>query len=456
MGEKSNASPLLDAAELALASFNALFERPGADGKRLLGDFPSKEFLEALRSLLLAVREEKGEGVAERSEKRLGSTADSIDYINELTRLCDKHPLTTLLTPCLFKALEEESDLHMLSHAKTFSDSLGTLFKEYFEQTPQKDGSRLMPASKGLAFTQSLFTKPADAKNLREVAARQIFTDTFSSSRSFRHINGEFHPVELGHILKPEEFFGYCDSRAHFQESFKAFADGHSNFPLLITSLPGLGKTQFTISYTLSFPELTLILPEPSDLERPLENLIRNLAHRPRHKFVLFFDDIDTRKMDWYYFRTNVGGTFSLPSNIIIAIASNYMFPANISSRGTALSFPMFDEIRCQEMVSDFLRSLGMKDPSSELVSVIAAEYVEEFGQRRFEELSPRTLVRYLRRYKDDAEKRMKMLEISKGDVISRPDAQAFYETNVKLLKALYGEEAIEELRKRQLEGVNP
>jgi hypothetical protein len=143
----------------------------------------------------------------------------------------------------------------------------------------------------------------------------------------------------------------------------------------------------------LHFPNLTLILPEPGDLERPLEKLIRRLAARKDRRFVLFFDDVDAPRIDWYFFRTNVGGSFCLPSNVIIAIASNYQFPANISSRGTGLSFPMFDEIRCQEMIFDFLRSFGMRQPPAELVSVIAADYVEEFGQKFFEELSPRTLV---------------------------------------------------------------
>jgi hypothetical protein len=47
----------------------------------------------------------------------------------------------------------------------------------------------------------------------------------------------------------------------------------------------------------------------------------------------------------------------------------------------------------------------------------------------------------------------MKMLDMSKGEVICKPDSQVFFETNVKLLKALYGEDALEELRKRQLQG---
>jgi hypothetical protein len=147
----------------------------------------------------------------------------------------------------------------------------------------------------------------------------------------------------------------------------------------------------------------------------------------------------------------NIGGSFSLPENIAIVIASNHRFPANISSRGRGFEFPMFDEINCQEMIHDYLASLGMRKPPAELVSVIAADYVEEFGQKMFEELSPRTLARYLDRYNNDAAKRKRMLDVSHEEVVARPDSQVFYEVNIKLLRDLYGEEVIDELRKQQL-----
>jgi hypothetical protein len=203
----------------------------------------------------------------------------------------------------------------------------------------------------------------------------------------------------------------------------------------------------------LLYDNLTLILPEPSELEKNLEGLIRKLASRKEHKFVLFFDDVNTNKIDWYYFRTNIGGSFALPENIAVVIASNFEFPANILSRGRGFVFPMFDELRCQEMVHDYLLAKGVRKPPAELVAVMAADYVEEFGQKVFEELSPRTLVRYLEKYEKDSQKRKRMLDLASQDVTARPDAQLFFETNVKLMRALYGEDAIEELRKRQTGG---
>jgi len=175
----------------------------------------------------------------------------------------------------------------------------------------------------------------------------------------------------------------------------------------------------------------------------------------PEYRFVLFFDDIEADKTDWYFFRTQVGGTFSLPENITITVASNQTFPASVSSRGRGFTFPIFDEIRCMEMVSDYLAAHGMRNPESGLICVIASDYVESFGQRKFEELSPRTLVRYLEQLNADREKREKMLKFSQGAMIPRPDSQVFYEENLKLMKSIYGESVIEDFRNQELYGKN-
>lgn len=229
------------------------------------------------------------------------------------------------------------------------------------------------------------------------------------------------------------------------------FASGKSNLPLLISSLPGLGKTQMTISHSLHYPQITLILASPDDLSHGLEPLIHSLAVQPKRKFMVFFDDIDVPQTSWYDFRMQVGGAFQLPQNISITIAANQQFPANISSRGRGFVFPIFDEIRCQEMVEDFLVSCGVREPTPELVSVIAADYVEAFGQKLFEELSPRTLVRYLEVYRTDAARRRRMLESSKNDVIPRPDPQVFYDENLKLMRAVYGDSVLTDLRRKEL-----
>ena len=296
--------------------------------------------------------------------------------------------------------------------------------------------SRLAPSATEF-FSTGFSADQMESKISRELDISSPEDEELGSERAYKFSIGKFLPAPMGQIRPTTEFFGYSDIRDKFRRYFTKFVAENENVPLLISSLPGLGKTHFTISYSLEQQDITLILCKPHDLEEPLENLIGRLEKRAPRKFVLFFDDIDPKKIDWYYFRTNVGGTFMLPRNITVAIASNYEFPANIISRGRGITFPMFDEIRCQEMIHDFLVSLGMRNPSKELVSVIAADYVEEYGQHVFDELSPRTLVRYLERYNSSTEKRKKTLEMSKQKVIPVPDSACFYDANQKVVERL-------------------
>ena len=102
-------------------------------------------------------------------------------------------------------------------------------------------------------------------------------------------------------------------------------------------------------------------------------------------------------------------------------------------------------------MIGDMFLAKGMTHVSPDLLSVIASDYVETFGQKEFDELSPRTLARYLELFLTDQVKRKRLLEFSKGEIITRPDPLIFHEQNVRLMRALYGEDAIKELRESQL-----
>jgi len=311
---------------------------------------------------------------------------------------------------------------------------------------PEGAVSRLRPSVFQLGSAQSVFLRMKPGAVAMEIA-KMSADDPFAHSRIFRHQDGAFLPLTLPSIRHAEDFYGYQSVRRMFQEHFKAFSEGRSNLPLLISSLPGLGKTQMSIAYSLSFPDITLIIPQPGDIAAGLEPLLAELAAWPNHKFMLFFDDIDAATTDWFYFRANVGGTFSLPENITITVASNQRFPANISSRGRGCEFPMFDEIRCQEMILDFLTAKGLREPSKNLVAVIASDYVSEFGQKQFEELSPRTLVRYLDHYLSDPAKRKTLMDEANGEVVQQPDPQVFYEENVKLMRSIHGEGALDQFR---------
>jgi len=283
-----------------------------------------------------------------------------------------------------------------------------------------------------------------------EVAA----ADDLSRGRCFLFRNGRLIPVSPESVKPVHKFFGFAGMRAIYRDHFNDFASGMSNVPLLIHSLPGYGKTSMVLSYALAVPDVTVILPEPAALEREWDSLLEQLCRRPDRKFVLFFDDIDPRAVDWYHFRTNVGGAFSPPDNIMVVLSSNYEFPAGILSRGRRMSYPVFDEVRCTEMVEDFLLDFGLKRPPRNLVSLIAADYTEEFGQKKFTELSPRTLMRYLTIYGMNRNKRRTIAEMSLGEVITKPDSELFYEFNIELMRSLYGEEYIQKLLKDKLKNL--
>ena len=278
--------------------------------------------------------------------------------------------------------------------------------------------------------------------------------DRFKSQRVFKYVGGKLIPSVLQSAKSIKSFFGFNGVRAIFADHFQDFAKGRTNIPLLVYSLPGYGKTSMTVSYAMSVENTVLILPEPEALERDWQDLIAPLARRPDHKFILFFDDIDPRTVDWYNFRTNVGGAFSLPENVMPVLSSNFEFPASILSRGRKVSYPVFDELRCTEMIEDFLLDFGLKSLPPNLVSLIGADYTEEFGQKKFSELSPRTLIRYLSIYAQDRNKRRLIAELAMGQMITRPDAELFYSFNINLMRSLYGDEYIARLREEKLKSL--
>ncbi len=310
----------------------------------------------------------------------------------------------------------------------------------------------LMPGA--LAMLQTL-NMPCGGS--REELLELLFShDPFAHGRSFRFTpQGSFEKVSLPDIRRVENFCGFHGARRSFREHFQSFAGGNRMEPLLISSLPGHGKTQMTISHALAHPELTLILAAGEMLESPLAELISKLRMRPDRRFVLFFDDIVPDELDWYTFRTHVGGSFSLPDNILLAAASNYEFPPSILSRGRSIQFPTFDDVRCMEMVEEFLGTWGFRRPNSNLISLIAARYTEEFGQKRYTELSPRTLMRYLSLFENNPQKRKDMVQLSCSQMITKPDHQLFYEFNISLMRRMYGNEYIENLLKERLRSLS-
>ena len=383
------------------------------------------------------------------------NSASAADYLNALCRELNDEMLDAVLEELIFSALVELKVLPGELQSDTWSENTSFLLQQ--AQNLLAGAGELAEACQDELFprTAEQLRRVNAPEDLHTLAGQLLLRDRFRRNRAFQFHNGKFLPVELTAAKPIAEFYGFPSVRAQFESHFADFASGKSNLPLLVNSLPGYGKTSMTVSHCAAHDELVLILPEPETLEHNWRELIAPLAARPDHKFVVFFDDIDPRVLDWYQFRTNVGGAFAPPDNVLLVVAANYEFPANILSRGRKVSYPVFDELRCMEMVEEFLNvKFNMKSPSRNLISLIAAGYTEDFGQKKFTELSPRSLIRYLKVYETDQIKRKTVVELSFGKMIFKPDAQLFYEFNIELMRSLYGEEYIKKLLNDKLKNL--
>ena len=425
--------------QAALAAFEVLFCRIDDDGRlQSSGNAPLPDLGRFLQAAETAA---------------LPGTAGGADYLNSLCRTAGSGDFADLLAREVFDALitlnifpddlnsgDPESDSSFLLA------QILILFRYLADyDTAQIPGgsAKLLPRAKKL-----FSTLPQNAPELVTLLKK---SDPFSSGKVFSYRQRRFVAVEPATVRKPNKFYGYPGVRSAYEDHFRSFAQGKTNLPLLINSLPGYGKTSMVISYALAQENIIPILAEPDALEENWTPLIQALAKRKDHRFVIFFDDIDPAKVDWYSFRTNVGGAFAPPENVMPVLTANYEFPASILSRGRKITYPVFDELRCSEMVEDFLRGFGMQRPPVNLISLIGAEYTNEFGQKKFTELSPRTLIRYLAIYERDQNKRRTMIELASGEMITRPDPELFYEFNINLMRSLYGEEYIQRLLKEKL-----
>ena len=425
------------ASEKALKAFEVLFSFPDEDG-RLKSS--SNAPLPALGNFLKTLDVEVAAGMA-----------TAADYLNTLCKDTGKEDFADILGREVFDALITlnifPDDLNAVTPDSEFLlENILILFRflRKYDCSQIPGGTeKLLPRSRTL-----FGNLPESAVEVIELLKK---CDPFSSGRVFCYRQRRFVAVEPSSVRDVNKFYGYPGVRKAYEEHFRDFACGRTNLPLLINSLPGYGKTSMVISYALAQKNIIPILAEPDALEENWTPLIQSLAKRDDHRFVIFFDDIDPAKVDWYSFRTNVGGAFAPPDNVMPVLTANYEFPASILSRGRKITYPVFDELRCSEMIEDFLRGFGMQRPPVNLISLIGAEYTNEFGQKKFTELSPRTLIRYLAIYERDQNKRRTMIELASGEMIPHPDPELFYEFNINLMRTLYGEEYIQRLLKEKL-----
>ena len=420
------------------AAFRLLFTSPDQTGKLQTDALPFTQLLK---------------GIVDAASGKLQDAGVS-DYFNALFRTFGDRCQEELFS-ALFDSFTAAKVTPSELRSGHFSETAVFLLSETFALFQLlKEAAESLPAYGVLPGAKALFSGLKDYRSQEQLAAAVAGADRFLKGRVFRFINNRFTAVQADSAKPVEKFFGFPGVRSSFQDHFKKYSSGISNIPLLIHSLPGYGKTSMTVSYALAEENIVLILPEPEALEEEWNTLMDPLIARKDLKFVVFFDDIDPRSVNWYKFRTHVGGAFSLPDNVNVILSANYEFPPSILSRGRRVSFPVFDEIRCMEMVEDFLHDFGLKSLPGNIVSLIAADYTEEFGQHKFTELSPRTLMRYLGIYQKNLVKRRTIVELAMGPMITRPDPELFYEFNIELMRSLYGEEYIKRLLKERLKNL--
>ena len=421
------------------AAFRVLFTVPGRGGEIRTPENPFLLLLKGLNDAALG--KNSGAAVA--------------DYFNELYRRYGNSVKEELFS-ALFESFTNAGVLpEELKEKDAAGETLSFLFREataLFEMLLEIRST--LPDYGVLPGAEKIFDELKGFFSGNELASAIAGADRFLRGRVFRFINDRFVPAKADSAKPVHKFFGFPGVRSSFQDHFRKYSSGVSNIPLLIHSLPGYGKTSMTVSYALAEKDIVLILPEPEALEADWHALMEPLTARKDLKFVVFFDDIDPRSVNWYKFRTHVGGAFTLPDNVNVVLSANYEFPPSILSRGRRVSYPVFDEIRCVEMVEDFLHDFGLRSIPGNLVSLIAADYTEEFGQHKFTELSPRTLMRYLTIYQKNAVKRRNIVELAMGPMITRPDPELFYEFNIELMRSLYGEEYIKRLLKERLKNL--
>jgi|GEM_PF-506749 len=480
-GRQAEPERLFEQAETALTDLNVLFETPAGTGSMEVNDIEHRSFIQLVRAALTAVMDDLSPArlpqLGHRGRRvEPGGRPDSIDRLNQLAEFCRRQPFASALEAALMDLIAVQPDffdiavrpehadydrvIYQLEHAARLGRIMTSCFSDYLQLVKKLGGkpgadTRIGPDALRLGGVNRLLPDyRAGALSEKEVWQLHELAqsaDPFRSGSVFRYVGESFLPATLTGVRPVDKFYGYGSVKSLFAQHFTAFLHGDGNTPILINSLPGMGKTSLTIAHTLAYPELTLVLPEPEALGSGLPLLLRRLEQRRNRKFVVFFDDLEPAKIDWYYFRTHLGGSLGAPDNVMLALASNYTYPPNVCSRGREVDFPVFDVVTCSGMIEDYLHGLKMHAPNADLIAVIAADYQEAFGQKIYAELSPRSLVRYLESFDHDLRRRKRLLEMSKGIVITKPDPQMFYDFNVKLIRQFYGEAGLEELRERIL-----
>jgi hypothetical protein len=267
--------------------------------------------------------------------------------------------------------------------------------------------------------------------------------------RALRMDGSRLIPIRLDHIRPIDQLYGYADVKSFFASYFEAFAAGQTVPPLLLSGLPGLGKTHFTIAYTLSHPQLTLVAADERALTHGLEDLVQTLGAYRDRRFVLFFDDVNAQTLDWTSFRHQVGGMLALPPNLAIVVASNFGFPGAIRSRCTNFEFRPMDAQMARSMICGYLQQrLAMAEPRAALLDVMTADFVEQYVNGPLEDLTARSLIGYFETLAGDEPRRQRLMDESLAEMVREPDEDAFVRSNQRVMEQMQRSGAWQEIRK--------
>jgi len=441
-----------------LSSFNVLFLEP-RDGQLAVRKTVHQQWLEVYWRLLTMIC--CGQRTAAPDPRINGP--DAVDLLNHLVRLAGRNSVAAMLRESVWDAVLDaindrreagRGDVmrHALAHAARVFELGVTVLEDYVSRLRRSRESceRLAPVDLGSLKAEVAIAaswQPEHGDDSARIIEYLKSNDRFAAGRAFRTRGPELVPASFGDIRPVDQFYGYIGQKKFFHAYFSEFAAGQSKPPLLLSGLPGLGKTHLTIAYALAQPQLTLVAADHAHLESHLEDLVAMLGRHFHRRFVLFFDDVDTEGTDWSAFRAQVSGYLPFPSNIAIVVASNYDFPANVRSRCMGYDFHSMDPAVCREMIGDYLRKrMGLEHPSANLISVIAADFTNEYVNGPLLELSPRSLIRYLEMLEASDERRQKLYEESLLELVRQPIDEVFTESNQQVLEGMKREGA----RRRQ------
>jgi predicted AAA+ superfamily ATPase len=157
--------------------------------------------------------------------------------------------------------------IHLLRHVKRFLSHAVSVPEGYIEllrssaQRPSEDAlPRLMPFDLGKlkedAEALSLSEGAVTASQLRQILRWMEAQDLFAARRTFRVSGEDIVPSPVGDIRELQDFYGYKAVRRYFGRHFESFSEGQRVQPLLLSGLPGLGKTHLTIAFIVRLPFL--------------------------------------------------------------------------------------------------------------------------------------------------------------------------------------------------------